>query len=464
MKKQFTTAALLMGLAGFAHADIFEIGVSADTYIRNDSGGPNSKNDGDADNEIIIGTNGSLAAELNGLLRFDLSSLLALGSPGGITINSVTLTGTTRGGANGAGADLDIDVYDYGFEFVETDATYNDPDGDGAAGTGDTTAGGTNGTLLTSSGAFNPVPQGTTVVFGDSANFQNAVSAQLAGDATLNLLLRGSGSLVQTFARFDDEDWSNPFKLTIDATGVVSPGNLSENFESSTAGSSTPPSGWILKDTANSFDATFVTSAAGAGSNGAGGNAGLAGRVSAIDFPNGNADLSGGYLYNTTAFNMNLALNGSFDFQAVSEGTFDDIAFLLGSIADGLQESSAGEMLTVKIAESGGSNISSGLGDNDRLATTGVVISDDTWYHADVIWTPTSGTTGDLSITVSDFSGDLYTLTATGFTFDSSIAQVGFGSVNDSVLFDNVNFNQIPEPGSLALLGLNGLLVARRRR
>lgn len=466
MKKRFTTAALLMGLAGFAQADIFEIGVSADTYIRNDSGGPNSKNDGDADNEIIIGTNGSFAAELNGLLRFDLSSILALGSPGGITINSVTLTGTTRGGSNGAGADLDIDVYDYGFEFVEADATYNDPDGDGAAGTGDTTAGGTNGTLLTSSGAFNPVPQGTTVVFGDSANFQNAVSTQLAGDGTLNLLLRGSGSLVQTFARFDNEDRANPFKLTIDATGApLAPGNLFEDFESSSAGSSSPPSGWVLVDTAGPVDASYATSSAGAGSNGAGGNAGLAGRVtSPADFLN--AEISGAYLYNTTNFDMRQALTGSFDFQAVSDSTFDDITFMIGAIADGVDVSSAGELLSVKIAETGNpsATLNSGLGQSDRLDTSTTAITDDTWYHAELTWTPTSATTGDFVITVSDFSGDLFTLTTTGFTFDNATAQIGFGSVNDVILFDNVNFNQIPEPGSLALLGLGGLLFTRRRR
>jgi hypothetical protein len=85
-------------------------------------------------------------------------------------------------------------------------------------------------------------------------------------------------------------------------------------------------------------------------------------------------------------------------------------------------------------------------------------------HHAELTWTPTSATTGDFVITVSDFSGDLFTLTTTGFTFDNATAQIGFGSVNDVILFDNVNFNQIPEPGSLALLGLGGLLFTRRRR
>lgn len=376
----------------------------------------------------------------------------------------MTLTGTTRGGSNGAGANLNLDVFEYAFEFVEADATYNDPDGNGNTGTGDTLAGGTNGAPLSSSGAFDPIPQGSTVVFANSTNFQNAVSTQLAGDATLNLLLRGSGSLVQSFARFEDEDRPAPFKLTVDATLALSPGNVFETFESSTANSSTPPAGWVLVDTAAPNDATYATSAAGAGSDGAGGNTGLAGRVSSPGF-GGNTDISGGYLYNTTNFDTRLAMTGSFDFQIINEATFDDITFLFGAIADGLQESSAGEMLSVKIGEGSiGALISSGLGQFDRLDTTSTSITDDTWYHADITWTPTSGTTGDFSITVSDFSGDLYTLTTTGFTFDLEFAQIGFGSVNDSILFDNVNFNQVPEPGSLALLGLGGLMALRRRR
>lgn len=54
--------------------------------------------------------------------------------------------------------------------------------------------------------------------------------------------------------------------------------------------------------------------------------------------------------------------------------------------------------------------------------------------------------------------------------WDGDLLQFGFFSEahdnnNSGVLYDNVNFSQIPEPGSFALLGLLGVgLVARRRR
>ncbi len=218
-------AASAAALCASASAVILQIGVLDDTYIRSDTGGVTSKNDGDTDNEIIVGRNGTLTQELNGLLRFDLSAVQALGPAGNLVINSVTLTGTTRTGDPGQGTNVTLNVYDYGFEFIEADATYNDPDGDGAAGTGDTMAGGTQGTLLSTLVAAN-TSSGLTIVYGDTAQFRTAVSNQLAGDGTLNLLLTGTGANTQSFLRFDDEDRPNPFLLTVDVTVIPEPGSL----------------------------------------------------------------------------------------------------------------------------------------------------------------------------------------------------------------------------------------------
>jgi hypothetical protein len=148
---------------------------------------------------------------------------------------------------------------------------------------------------------------------------------------------------------------------------------------------------------------------------------------------------------NSQVFSMSSEVTIEFDFLLIHEGTYDDVTFTIGDIADGLGLSSAGELLSLKLAEAASigvaATLNSGLGSSGRLDTTGTRLTDDTWYHATFTWTPTSGTTGDAAFTVNDFSADVYTLSTTGFTFDSDSAQIGFGSVNDSIRFDNVDMN-----------------------
>ena len=99
----------LVGFFSIASAAVIQIEVLDDTYIRSDSGGPDSKNDGDSDNEIIVGRNGAAGvALLNGLARFDLSDILALGPAANLQINSVTLTGITRAGDTGQGSNVTL--------------------------------------------------------------------------------------------------------------------------------------------------------------------------------------------------------------------------------------------------------------------------------------------------------------------------------------------------------------------
>ncbi|MCH7226807.1 GDSL-type esterase/lipase family protein [Haloferula sp. A504] len=222
---------------------------------------------------------------------------------------------------------------------------------------------------------------------------------------------------------------------------------LDEDFESSTAGSNTPPAGWSLVQTAGT--ATYATSSAGAGSNGAGGSAGLAGQVSATAGV-GNNGLPGAYLVNTAAIDLSNAVSGTFDFLMPNEAGFDDVGFIIGDVANGITGTSAGELLYARITE-GNPNAIAGIiqdgtsdGTSDVLASEGATISDDTWYRATVTWTPTGGTTGDFTITINDFSTDILTVGVTGFTFDSANAQIGFGSINDTIRFDNVDFTYTP--------------------
>ncbi len=217
----------LVGFFSIASAAVIQIEVLDDTYIRSDSGGPDSKNDGDSDNEIIVGRNGAAGvALLNGLARFDLSDILALGPAANLQINSVTLTGITRAGDTGQGSNVTLTLYEYGFEFIEAHATWNDPDGDGAIGTGDITPGGTLGTLLSSVLVADPIPSGQSIIYADSPAFRSAVAGQLAGDGTLNLLLTGTGDNTQSFVRFDDEDRANPLLLAVDVTVIPEMGSV----------------------------------------------------------------------------------------------------------------------------------------------------------------------------------------------------------------------------------------------
>jgi hypothetical protein len=256
--------------------------------------------------------------------------------------------------------------------------------------------------------------------------------------------------------------------LTLSSLGATV---VSETFEGSTAGSATPPAGWSLITAAGA--PTYATSAAGLGSNGAGGSTGLAGQVSSTTFPTGLNDLPGAYLVSSTSFDLNFALTVTFDFQIVQEGTFGDIAFVVGDVANGLS-ALTGESLGVKFSEAESTGVShlinDGAGsDAGRLDTEGLSgVLDDTWYTVAFNWTPTSGLTGDVSVTLNDFSSDIVSLSATGYTYTytSANAELGIGSVNDTIRFDNVSVTgtvAVPEPSSTALLGLGGLPLILRR-
>jgi len=181
--------------------------VADSVTIRSDRA--NSPQDNDPDFENIVGRVGSDFMRI--LYEFDLSEITNQAGGFPVTIDSARLELVTRpeGSGSGQGGAFTIDLHDYSFDFVESAATWNDPDGDGSPGTGDTTAGGTLGALLGSVDVSGTgVPGGSLVTLADSAAFRAAVADALAGPGdTLRLLMKtrsesGSG---YRFIRFRDE-------------------------------------------------------------------------------------------------------------------------------------------------------------------------------------------------------------------------------------------------------------------
>jgi len=73
------------------------------------------------------------------------------------------------------------------------------------------------------------------------------------------------------------------------------------------------------------------------------------------------------------------------------------------------------------------------------------------------------GTIGIFSLS----SGQIYDFTTAGVSNVSAGTEIGFGAfggANGGEVLRSFTITVIPEPGSLALLGLGGLLIARRRR
>lgn len=237
-------------------------------------------------------------------------------------------------------------------------------------------------------------------------------------------------------------------------------GTLTEDFEGSSNGSTTPPGDWAYFVVDADPQAGYVTTTGNGG--------GLGGQITGNNAGNSNS-IVGAYIANTAAYvDLSASASGSFDFNITNIGNYSNMHFMLGDIADGITETTPGELISLKLMKNTFGNrggIFDGAG--GQLATDNTQqLAADTWYSATWSWTPTSGTTGDFSYTANSI-----TSTTVSYTFDSAQGYVGFGAAgyygNDTLgTVDNISITSttIPEPGSLALLGLGGLLVARRRR
>ena len=224
MKKILTLTILVGALAVPASAATIATTVSQDTYIRND-GTPNSKNNGDGDNENLLGRNAG-ADDLRSLLGFDVSALTTeLATTGGgdysnLTINSATLTIFERRGRTFTAT---LNVSAYGFDFTAADATWNDPDGDGAV-TGDALAGGTIGTLLGSSVVtWDNTADNDSTVFTLTAGSLATAIENAATTGELNLLLNSTDASSFFSMTSDSGTAARHAKLDIDYTVTAVP-------------------------------------------------------------------------------------------------------------------------------------------------------------------------------------------------------------------------------------------------
>lgn len=251
------------------------------------------------------------------------------------------------------------------------------------------------------------------------------------------------------------------------------------DFESQSAGSSTVPTGWAYANSGvgpTPGVGTYTTSAAGGGSTGTG----LGGVLVSNNSTHG-TNLPFNFLVNSgssAGFDVRQSITGSYDFLMSNNAQYDTAGFLFGDIQGGtISGSDAGQLLSIQHAEGGfgqptaESRIVDGANEATNAPTGNAGFSNNIWYRSSFTWTPTTGTTGDLSYTAQRWNGSAWvahsTFGITGHTFSDPEAYVAVADLwAANTTFDNITVTGtlIPESSSALLGGLGALLLLRRRR
>lgn len=244
------------------------------------------------------------------------------------------------------------------------------------------------------------------------------------------------------------------------STTVASGALISEDFEGATAPAA--PAGWTV---ISNGGGTYATAA------GRGG-----GQGGAFDWTSSNQTTPGIYLVNNgVAFDASQPISGNFDFIIDESTNYSTINFIFGDVLDGAA-GAAGEFLNLNIRRKTFGARASLTDGSDAALVSGSnnnwEVGTGAWYDLRFTWTPTSGTTGDVEFiwsSTEDSYGpdpDGEVMTYSGYTFDSNEVWFGFGTGRSDGTFDNINITGelIPEPASIALIGLGGLAMITRRR
>jgi hypothetical protein len=136
-------------------------------------------------------------------------------------------------------------------------------------------------------------------------------------------------------------------------------------------------------------------------------------------------------------------INATFDFYVVDNGNYTNARVYFGDVQNGIT-GSANELIQIDLRErtfgsranildGSGTTIFDGTGNNQYRIDTNV------WISANLLWTPTGTSTGNLSFSWTyPAQPNRGPMSVENFTFDSEEIYFGFGTTDDPVRYDNL--------------------------